>query len=411
MATILATASTAFHLTTTWVGGVVPTTGDVAVANNKTIPIQQDLTCLELRNDTTGGATTGGNFPCSTAGVTITANLYSESVNILSNSCTTGTVYVIGNITGGTSNSIVGANNSSTGTLNITGNITSGSGNYASYGVANQSTGIVNIAGNVTSNLGYCVVNVAGGVITITGNVIGGNVSSSYGVVNLGNGIITINGNATGGGATLTYGANNASTGTLTVNGLAIGNDFGLGSTGLTACEGVFGSQTGNTYVKGIQYGSRGQSPTAGNVFITSDTEQNTATVINDINFGTTTLYSPDKSSQGQADPSNVRKSVSYGGTLVGTMNVPAPESVLINIPIDATVGKAYLTQDSITTAVIKGQGYHKYLTKIGTTWYLVVRDALDTTDIIKKPLKDRWGNDITYYAAGQKTAELASIV
>lgn len=52
-----------------------------------------------------------------------------------------------------------------------------------------------------------------------------------------------------------------------------------------------------------------------------------------------------------------------------------------------------------------------KYLKKEGSTWYLIVRDSGDLTDILKKALKDKAGNDITDINAGILTEELTSII
>lgn len=102
MATILAAASGNWNATGTWTGGVVPTAGDIAVANGRTVTINQDITVAELRNDTTGGATTGGSY-------TITANRIINA-NIIGGGgpccvfSATGSLTINGSITGSTSN-------------------------------------------------------------------------------------------------------------------------------------------------------------------------------------------------------------------------------------------------------------------------------------------------------------------
>lgn len=52
-----------------------------------------------------------------------------------------------------------------------------------------------------------------------------------------------------------------------------------------------------------------------------------------------------------------------------------------------------------------------KYLEKQGPTWFLTIRNAVDTTDILKKALKDKNGSDITDIQAGIMAQELASSV
>jgi len=52
-----------------------------------------------------------------------------------------------------------------------------------------------------------------------------------------------------------------------------------------------------------------------------------------------------------------------------------------------------------------------KFLQKVGSTWYLVIRNSDDTADLVRKALKDKSGNDITDLAAGVMAEELASSV
>ena len=52
-----------------------------------------------------------------------------------------------------------------------------------------------------------------------------------------------------------------------------------------------------------------------------------------------------------------------------------------------------------------------KYLTKEGLIWYLVIKDDAGVSDILKKALKDKNGNNITDIQAGILAQELASSV
>lgn len=52
-----------------------------------------------------------------------------------------------------------------------------------------------------------------------------------------------------------------------------------------------------------------------------------------------------------------------------------------------------------------------KYLSKENSTWYLIIKDHTETTDIIKKALKDKDGNNISDIAAGALAQELVSSV
>jgi len=66
--------------------------------------------------------------------------------------------------------------------------------------------------------------------------------------------------------------------------------------------------------------------------------------------------------------------------------------------------------QTSIDTLLAFFTG-KKVLRKEGLTWYLAVRNAGDTADILKKAIKDKDGNNVTDLAAGAIAQELASEV
>jgi hypothetical protein len=83
-------------------------------------------------------------------------------------------------------------------------------------------------------------------------------------------------------------------------------------------------------------------------------------------------------------------------GKIIGDINTTIPEAVWDN-------------DDAIfLIACIKNK---KSLSKEGATWYLIIRNDSDTNDILKKPLKDKNGNEITDIQAGVLARELASIV
>lgn len=308
MANILASVNGPFNEGSTWVGGVVPTIGDNAYLNNKTISIDGNITCDLISNKADGGATVGGILTLAIDGVTITANLESASVDLLTvtsdvdltvvgnlyggttNSIqaifwnspgtltVTGTIVagtggtsasallishaasvvnVIGDVTGSSTTAVPPISLTSTGTLNITGNLVGGSF-AAAEAVETTSNGFVNITGNVSGGSATTTygLNVAGAsTVVINGNVTGGSATSAYGVINALGGTVTINGNVTGGMTSSTYGAQNASSGTLNINGTSTGSESGG--------AGVQNSSTGTVNIKRAKGNSWGPTGTA----------------------------------------------------------------------------------------------------------------------------------------------------
>jgi hypothetical protein len=397
MALILSAATGNFNAGATWVGGIVPGPGDEARASTgHTITITADVTCDEVSNAGTGIYTLN-------SGVTLTANVTNKSTTT-SRNCLQFTAvspavgFIVGNCTGGTVTSAIAGNNTSTGTLTITGNVTSGSGG-SSNGATNSSTGTITITGNVTAGSGATgVLNASTGTITVTGNVSASSTSSVHGASNnstgtlniIGNatgaggsaghgannsstGTLNITGNATGGGISTSFGANNTSTGQLNITGTAIGgtvgaganntssgtlnatrakgNGFGIGSVGLSSAVGVSSAQASITKVEQIEYGSLGQSPTSGPIYLTSQLS-NVAIFVN-YPTGTKTLSDPNNTAGLSPADTDVRSGVVYNnGVNTGTCAVPAAASVAFGVPVDATTGTATLTAADVRAAI-----------------------------------------------------------
>jgi hypothetical protein len=305
-----------------------------------------------------------------------------------------GTLFFYGNAEGGSFGNGYGFNNSSTGTITIYGEVSGGrGGSVSAYGVYNASTGTINIIGNVYSrvsagcwnnNIGTinitgqaicagsasCGANQSGGTINLVGNSLGG--PSANGLVNSSTGVINVTGNVIGGTGSTTYGVNNnTATGSVYVYGKAIasntaagannassgllyctsvvGNDFGLGSVGIAASvPGLINAQNGRAYVEQVEFGVRGATPITGPVYILPS-NRNTLTGYTTALGQTVTFYNS-LSVDGLLPPaSSVRLGEVYNvGNSVGTMAVPAPESVEFGVPIDNTVGTAALTPQNV---------------------------------------------------------------
>lgn len=320
MAIILAAQNGNFTATSTWIGGVVPGVGDVAVANNKNVTINASVQCDEVRNDTTGGATVGGTFTL-TNGVTLTANVFAGSatfgVCVTFSLSSPSSAAVIGNVTGGAGASASsGVNCGGTGTLSITGNVTGGASVSGGAGVNMNARGTLNVTGTVRAvggvgvqaNTGSGIVNITGDVfggtittpgsgpegarnygansatvINITGNVTGGSVAGAQGARTWFAGIINVTGNVypgTWNGSSPTNGVEQGSTGTINVYGAAYGSDTVSGVAGANS------GGTGTIYVRraiGNGFGPGSTVPHAGGAILTA---QSATTIVEEIEYG-----------------------------------------------------------------------------------------------------------------------------
>lgn len=306
MATILAANTGNWTDPATWAGGVIPSTGDVAVANGKTVTINASVTLSQVRNDTTGSATAGGYFVL-TDGITLTADVYAGSVSpATALACVyyagTASAAVIGNVYGGSSANSNGIRSGGTGTM------------------------------------------------TVTGNALGGTIASARGVNSASTGTIILIGNATGGiagpGAI-------ASTGTLIIDGIANGNGYGPGSTGLSAAYGAINS-TGTLLIRATQQGERGM-PAVSGPFKYIDAAHASAKVRATSGLTEITLRATDAV---VPVPSDVRAGVVYAGktgtaTRTGTLDMSghfsATETESTPDPILADDGATALLTDDDT--------------------------------------------------------------
>jgi hypothetical protein len=133
--------------------------------------------------------------------------------------------------------------------------------------------------------------------------------------------------------------------------GRAKGNAFGIGSTGIVAGIGVVSGQTSVTKVKEIEYGSRGQSPTSGPIYLDSDLT-NVAVFVN-YPTGTKTLSDPNNTAGLSPADTDVRFGVVYNnGNDTGVAYIPSASSVGFGVPVDATTGTATLTAADVRAAI-----------------------------------------------------------
>ncbi len=262
-----------------------------------------------------------------------------------------GTVNQIGDCTG--SPNAAGAGVSCTNAsaiLNITGHLTAGASSTGTGG--NFSAGTVNHDGNVTAAGGHgCSVsgacnyyntnpaNVATGSLTVAG---------TYGINGTTTGDCWFYGEARGGNAVNGSGFACAAAGEYRV-GTAVGNNYP--NDGLTSP--VAGSFTnGNTFtikVRRLKFGSGGVTPIVGRHYILDDVADNQV-LMRQSNAGTITTLGDVAADY--PDEADVRDGEVYDfGAKTGTCAVPVAASVLVGVPVDATVGTAAVSASDIQTA------------------------------------------------------------
>lgn len=274
------------------------------------------------------------------------------------------------NISGGTLN-IVGnvSSNSGTGqsgalrvtgncTVNITGNLTSGNGTNCHAIWVSGGVSTINVIGNATSFHNQIVVNLASQTtFTITG-VVSYDVASSTAIISSSNPntsiyvIGTILGNLTGGtGIAVNCTVSNyvKIQGSIT-SGVTITSVSNIAAAGAITIWGG-GKLTSSEY---------GILPiTANRLFLINSSTIEYEFASDQYNGAITppvpsrySLYSPDTIADAPAE-SDVRQGVVYAlGSQEGTLIVPNPANVALNVPTDNTVGTAVLTPANVKAAV-----------------------------------------------------------
>lgn len=339
------------------------TSQDTLISNNFTITLNVNTTVLEVRTDTTGGATAGGSFTLNN-GITLTANVIAGSTNNCVNysGASPNSATIVGSITGGNGSVQSGAVVlGGTGTLNIIGNIIGGTGS-TSWGINSGSNPIVNITGNVTGGSGtnaYGInMYVALFTVNVTGIVTGGTGPTAHGIFvssSAGAMVVNVIGTALGGNINTAIQVSSTSS-TITAT-RAKGNGFGNGSVGMVSVVGITNSsQSSLVRVYEIEYGTLGQSPTSGPIEL--------ITANSNVAVFATRFESPktlvDLNNAVNLVPSsgNVRSGVSYNyGNDIGSCVVPNPNSVVYGVPVDATIGSGLLSPVAVWNALTSSIG------------------------------------------------------
>ena len=222
-----------------WNGGTKPVAGDDVYADNRTVTVDEnvDIGTGTLRNSARSGGTAGGTFNAN-SGISITANVIGSTVGSCLIAPASGTLVLNGNVTGGTSASIIGFSipTGSTTNVTVTGNQTSlGAGD----GIQHNGNGVLTVTGNPTGGTGNggdgIAINPSGGsgTLNLVGNCTGGSAENS-GVVAAGNSTVNIVGTIYGGLGNNSYGVSGTVNSVVNITGDVIGSTTALqGSTGV----------------------------------------------------------------------------------------------------------------------------------------------------------------------------------
>ena len=348
-----------------WSGSLIPTASDDVYLNNQVVTLDQNITVASIRNVNITGVTAGGrinilgDYNITATGNGITGN--TDTTNGMIQYFNTGSItiqsqfpsvrYSLGNI--------------STGTINIIGNIT-GSGIIGVWTVGNLSGGVINVIGTLAGGIsggGVAISNLSNGTINLTGNITPG--VAGFGINNTAVGTVNVTGNVTGGTSTTSHGINNASIGIVNVTGTVIaGSTTGTGISSTTAgIINVIGQLQATTASNAVS----STSTTATNIFSGPFINSGSRNAIYCYNVqlyddvttrytigisgssNTISLLSPDQV-VGVPSGSDVRFGTIYGpgNELTGSMRVPHPNSVSIGVAVDTTSGSAIVKPEDL---------------------------------------------------------------
>jgi hypothetical protein len=316
-------------VTSPWgTGGVLyaPAANDDVYSNNFTIHVDTNVTVNSVTNASTtsrlwkDGATTtataGGTFNLGN-GVTVTT-----------------TIPVQGNVAGTTTVILSGTNSAY-----LVGSINGPGASTTNPAVQNTGTGVLTVVGSLIGQTSSganpsVVANSSSGIVNFTGTIVGGSSANARGLDNSSAGTIIVTGNVTGGTGSSAFGINNSSTGTAII----------VGNVAATSVTNAFVSSNANAINKisgNIINHPNGTAAIYATRYVVDPVPQNSF-----IQYSNVNQFSTDSLSAFSMPPvSAVRFGTSFAnGTLTGTCKVPSSNSVNVGVPVDNTVGTAFLT-------------------------------------------------------------------
>ena len=343
---------------------VLPGAADVVYWNNFTVAIDQDVTVLQIRNNSTTGVTAGGGGTVSTSR-TINADLFLRTGNLITVSANSPSVV---NMTGNMPGTAVAGSNGSvinvtgTATLNFVGTVYSNNNPAGAWtnnvGIRLNSTATLNVTGDVVggaqtgtsgADINYGIFSFNGATINVVGNVSGGTGNRNYGIFKALNDLITITGNVggtAGGNSTWmlrSIGTTSNSTIPINIVGNVSSNINHIGIESLTTTPIVINGNIANSP----------DGMAASISWFTFVESSNMQYQFRKLNLTTNTLYTPGVAT-GHPATTNVRTGITYGPTnnLTGTCAVPPANTVSLGVPVDNTVGTATLDANALAAAL-----------------------------------------------------------
>ena len=401
MALVRAVKSGNWSDTTVWNTGALPTSADDVYSNTFTVSVDVSFTVLSLNSIAGTGITAGGSFAFNTAvvtgNVTSATPLNPGATNLIQVTATTGTVTISlgGNVaprgvtndvlilysgncnlnisgtnfngtTNGNTNSCI--SKTSAGLITITGNVNGGNAGANTGAQAFVSTNgntiiIGNVTGGIGSGGGHRGVNQSAGTLTITGNVTGGQTALSNNGILFSGTSLTVNGALLGGAATAIDSSAPVNNITGNVTGGTVAAIFSFSANIINVTGTVTASATsqaismtnanGQVYLNGNMVNNNGKMAIYAPI-VWLDANNTTQADFFTSGGVARTLYSEDTVPNTPA-ANNVRSGTTYGAgsTLVGTVVMPTAANVRNGVVYDnGTTGTALFTTSQLLTEI-----------------------------------------------------------